>query len=180
MTIFAKPPPRSSAPLPWRPPSSSQPAGVGRLRSGAGHTLPQRSPPFNPLRQQLYTLIPYRPHRVLGSARTGTALLNCSVGSQALRALCISPVRQWRAADRGRTSWWASAAPAAGTHHPSLILIRHRGRQWDDRLRIDRRERLLVVTKLRRRRSDLSQNPGRRRSSASGRRSSRTTANRLT
>lgn len=44
--------------------------------------------PFNPYANNCG--IPYRPHRVLGSAPDQTALLNCSVGSQALRALCIS------------------------------------------------------------------------------------------
>ncbi len=44
--------------------------------------------PFNPYVNNC--AIPYRPHRVLGSAPDQTALLNCSVGSQALRALCIS------------------------------------------------------------------------------------------
>ncbi len=44
--------------------------------------------PFNPYVNNCS--IPYRPHRVLGSAPDQTALLNCSVGSQALRALCIS------------------------------------------------------------------------------------------
>jgi hypothetical protein len=34
--------------------------------------------------------IPSRPHRVLGSAPDQTALLNCSVGSEALRAQCLS------------------------------------------------------------------------------------------
>mgnify|MGYP000878035789 CR=1 FL=1 len=44
--------------------------------------------PFNPYADNCS--IPYRPHRVLGSAPDQTALINCSVGSQALRALCIS------------------------------------------------------------------------------------------
>lgn len=34
--------------------------------------------------------LPYRPPRVLGSAPDQTALLNCSVGSDALRKLCLS------------------------------------------------------------------------------------------
>ena len=34
--------------------------------------------------------IPYRPPRVLGSAPDQTALLNCSVGGQVLRAQCLS------------------------------------------------------------------------------------------
>lgn len=44
--------------------------------------------PFNPYVNNCG--IPHRPSRVLGSAPDQTALLNCSVGSQALRALCIS------------------------------------------------------------------------------------------
>lgn len=34
--------------------------------------------------------MPHRPPRVLGSAPDATALLNCSVGSDALRAVCLS------------------------------------------------------------------------------------------
>jgi hypothetical protein len=34
--------------------------------------------------------IPHRPPRVLGSAPDQTALLNCSVGSEVLRAQCLS------------------------------------------------------------------------------------------
>ena len=34
--------------------------------------------------------IPYRPPRVMGSAPDQTAILNCSVGSQILRAQCLS------------------------------------------------------------------------------------------
>jgi len=44
--------------------------------------------PFNPYANNC--AIPYRPHRVLGSAPDQTALINCSIGSEALRALCIS------------------------------------------------------------------------------------------
>ena len=44
--------------------------------------------PFNPYADNC--AIPSRPSRVLGSAPDQTALLNCSVGSQLLRALCLS------------------------------------------------------------------------------------------
>ena len=44
--------------------------------------------PFNPYADNC--AIPSRPPRVLGSAPDQTALLNCSVGSKMLRALCLS------------------------------------------------------------------------------------------
>ena len=44
--------------------------------------------PFNPYADNC--AIPSRPPRVLGSAPDQTALLNCSVGSRVLRALCLS------------------------------------------------------------------------------------------
>ena len=34
--------------------------------------------------------IPYRPPHILGAAPDQTAILNCSVGGQLLRALCLS------------------------------------------------------------------------------------------
>ena len=44
--------------------------------------------PFNPYVNNC--AIPSRPPRVLGSAPDQTAILNCSVGSRALRAICLS------------------------------------------------------------------------------------------
>ena len=44
--------------------------------------------PFNPYVNNC--AIPSRPSRVLGSAPDQTAILNCSVGSQVLRGLCLS------------------------------------------------------------------------------------------
>lgn len=44
--------------------------------------------PFNPYANNC--AIPSRPTRVLGSAPDQTALLNCSFGSQLLRAVCLS------------------------------------------------------------------------------------------
>lgn len=44
--------------------------------------------PFNPYVDNC--AIPSRPPRVLGSAPDQTAILNCSVGSEALRAVCLS------------------------------------------------------------------------------------------
>lgn len=44
--------------------------------------------PFNPYIDNC--AIPNRPPRVLGSAPDQTALLNCSVGSKAWRAVCLS------------------------------------------------------------------------------------------
>jgi hypothetical protein len=44
--------------------------------------------PFNPYINNC--AIPSRPPRVLGSAPDQTAILNCSVGSRALRAVCLS------------------------------------------------------------------------------------------
>lgn len=44
--------------------------------------------PFNPYINNCG--IPARPPRVLGSAPDQTAILNCSVGSGALRAVCLS------------------------------------------------------------------------------------------
>jgi hypothetical protein len=44
--------------------------------------------PFNPYANNC--AIPSRPARVLGSAPDQTAILNCSVGSRTLRALCLS------------------------------------------------------------------------------------------
>lgn len=44
--------------------------------------------PFNPYIDNC--AIPQRPPRVLGSAPDQTALLNCSVGSSVLRAVCLS------------------------------------------------------------------------------------------
>lgn len=44
--------------------------------------------PFNPYIDNC--AIPQRPSRVLGSAPDQTALLNCSVGSKVLRAVCLS------------------------------------------------------------------------------------------
>jgi hypothetical protein len=44
--------------------------------------------PFNPYVDNC--AIPSRPARILGSAPDQTALLNCSVGSRLLRALCLS------------------------------------------------------------------------------------------
>lgn len=44
--------------------------------------------PFNPYVDNC--AIPHRPPRVLGSAPDQTAILNCSVGSGTLRAVCLS------------------------------------------------------------------------------------------
>jgi hypothetical protein len=44
--------------------------------------------PFNPYANNCG--IPSRPSRVLGSAPDQTAILNCSVGSHILRAVCLS------------------------------------------------------------------------------------------
>jgi hypothetical protein len=44
--------------------------------------------PFNPYANNC--AIPSRPSRVLGSAPDQTAVLNCSVGSRTLRAICLS------------------------------------------------------------------------------------------
>ncbi len=44
--------------------------------------------PFNPYVDNC--AIPSRPDHILGAAPDQTAILNCSVGSQALRALCLS------------------------------------------------------------------------------------------
>ena len=44
--------------------------------------------PFNPYVDNCG--IPHRPPHVLGAAPDQTALLNCSVGGQLLRALCLS------------------------------------------------------------------------------------------
>jgi hypothetical protein len=44
--------------------------------------------PFNPYANNC--AIPSRPARVLGSAPDQTAILNCSVGSKILRAICLS------------------------------------------------------------------------------------------
>jgi hypothetical protein len=44
--------------------------------------------PFNPYVDNC--AIPQRPPRILGSAPDQTALLNCSVGSKVLRAVCLS------------------------------------------------------------------------------------------
>ena len=44
--------------------------------------------PFNPYANNC--AIPSRPPHILGAAPDQTALLNCGVGSQALRALCLS------------------------------------------------------------------------------------------
>jgi len=44
--------------------------------------------PFNPYVDNC--AIPSRPSRVLGSAPDQTAILNCSVGSRTLRAICLS------------------------------------------------------------------------------------------
>ncbi|MCX2929344.1 hypothetical protein ORI20_03595 [Mycobacterium sp. CVI_P3] len=44
--------------------------------------------PFNPYVDNCS--IPSRPSRVLGSAPDQTAILNCSVGSRTLRAICLS------------------------------------------------------------------------------------------
>ena len=44
--------------------------------------------PFNPYANNCG--IPSRPSRVLGSAPDQTAILNCSVGSRTLRAICLS------------------------------------------------------------------------------------------
>ena len=44
--------------------------------------------PFDPYANNC--AIPSRPAHILGSAPDQTALLNCSVGSQILRALCLS------------------------------------------------------------------------------------------
>jgi hypothetical protein len=44
--------------------------------------------PFNPYINNC--AIPSRPPRVLGSAPDQTAILNCSVGSRVLRAVCLS------------------------------------------------------------------------------------------
>lgn len=44
--------------------------------------------PFNPYANNC--AIPSRPSRVLGSAPDQTAVLNCSVGSRMLRAICLS------------------------------------------------------------------------------------------
>lgn len=44
--------------------------------------------PFNPYIDNC--AIPSRPPRVLGSAPDQTAILNCSVGGAALRAVCLS------------------------------------------------------------------------------------------
>jgi hypothetical protein len=44
--------------------------------------------PFNPYVDNC--ALPQRPPRVLGSAPDQTALLNCSVGSKTLRAVCLS------------------------------------------------------------------------------------------
>jgi len=44
--------------------------------------------PFNPYANNC--AIPSRPAHVLGAAPDQTAILNCSVGSQILRALCLS------------------------------------------------------------------------------------------
>jgi hypothetical protein len=44
--------------------------------------------PFNPYVNNC--AIPSRPPHILGAAPDQTAILNCSVGSQVLRALCLS------------------------------------------------------------------------------------------
>lgn len=44
--------------------------------------------PFNPYADNCG--LPSRPPRVLGSAPDQTAILNCSVGSEILRAICLS------------------------------------------------------------------------------------------
>jgi len=44
--------------------------------------------PFNPYANNC--AIPSRPPHILGAAPDQTALLNCGVGSQALKALCLS------------------------------------------------------------------------------------------
>ncbi len=44
--------------------------------------------PFNPYADNC--ALPQRPPRILGSAPDQTALLNCSVGSKTLRAVCLS------------------------------------------------------------------------------------------
>jgi hypothetical protein len=44
--------------------------------------------PFNPYVDNC--AIPSRPPHILGAAPDQTAILNCGVGSQALRALCLS------------------------------------------------------------------------------------------
>lgn len=44
--------------------------------------------PFNPYVDNC--ALPQRPPRILGSAPDQTALLNCSVGSKVLRAICLS------------------------------------------------------------------------------------------
>ncbi|HTY28736.1 MAG TPA: hypothetical protein VMD51_11430 [Mycobacterium sp.] len=44
--------------------------------------------PFNPYANNC--AIPSRPPHILGAAPDQTAILNCSVGSQVLRAICLS------------------------------------------------------------------------------------------
>jgi hypothetical protein len=58
-------------------------------------TAPAPSPPcyngltpFNPYANNC--AIPSRPPHILGAAPDQTALLNCGIGSQALKALCLS------------------------------------------------------------------------------------------
>ena len=54
--------------------------------------------------------IPHRPPRVLGSAPDATALLNCSIGSDALRAQCLSLYVN------GGYGWYPGAVLAPGYH----------------------------------------------------------------
>lgn len=54
--------------------------------------------------------IPHRPPRVLGSAPDATALLNCSIGSEALRAQCLSLYVN------GGYGWGPGAVLAPGYH----------------------------------------------------------------
>lgn len=54
--------------------------------------------------------IPSRPPRVLGSAPDQTALLNCSIGSDALRRMCLSLYVN------GGYGWYPGAVLAPGYH----------------------------------------------------------------
>ena len=70
-------------------------AGIGSATPASAQPAPgPQAPcyngisPFNPYMNNC--AIPSRPSRVLGSAPDQTALLNCSVGGQVFRALCLS------------------------------------------------------------------------------------------
>ena len=72
----------------------ARPILVGAPVASAGPIDPPSAPCYNgvfPLNPYVDNCaLPSRPPRVLGSAPDQTALLNCGIGSEALRAQCLS------------------------------------------------------------------------------------------